>query len=301
MLNRTINAERMHKLRVFVAIVEAGSMTHAAKGLQISRSVISAHLKQLETDLGVRLLERTTRTMAITDVGEQVYQHARHMLDAGQAALDAVDAHLGAVRGVLRVTMPVDLGGVVLPPVVATLRERHPALRIEALVGDTPLDIVRDRVDVAVRIGVPTDSGLVMRRLATTDEVFLAAPAFAARHGLGSDPRALQETPRVAHSLVDDPRPRLQSADGGEMLLALQPPVVSVGSSELVRRFVVDGNGTGVLPELFVRAELAAGTLVRVAAPWVRRRLDVYVLTPSRVTAPPVQAFIDVLRDELDA
>lgn len=299
MSSRTISIERMHKLRVFACIVEQGSMTRAAHALELSRSVVSGHLKQLERDLGVRLIDRTTRSMRVLPVGEQVYAQARRMVEAGQSALDVVEAHLGAVRGLLRVAVPLNLAPTVLAPVVEALREAHPELQIAALVGDRPVDLVREAVDVAVRIGIPQDSGLVMRRLGRTEELFVASPDLLGSRdpGLMSHLTAL---PRLAHALVDDARPTLRHPDGSTRVVALQPPVVSVASSDLVRRFAVNGLGTAVLPELFIREELAQGALVRLVDPWIRRPVEVYVLTPARSASPAAHAFIEAVRRQLD-
>ena len=291
----------MGRLRVFVAIADHQSMTAAARTLGISRSVVSAHLKHLETDLGVRLIERTTRTMAITTVGEQVLGHARQMLASGQAALDLVDAHLGSVRGVLRVSMPVDLGVPVLAPAVEVLRARHPELRIEALVGDVPVDLVKDRVDVAIRIGVPVDSALIMRRLARTAEVFVASPELADQYGLHGDIEALEDAPRVAHVLLDDPQPTVRRPDDQTRRLVLRPAAVSVAGTDLMRRFIGSGIGFGAMPDLLVRDDIARGDLVRVVQPWFRRRVEVFALTPSRVTSPAAHAFLEVVRGVLQA
>jgi DNA-binding transcriptional LysR family regulator len=299
MANRTITAERVHKLRVFASIVELGSMTLAARSLGISRSGVSAHLKQLEADLEVRLIHRTTRTMKVSEIGEQVYERARRMLEAAQSALDVVDVHLGAVRGVLRVSFPVDLGHAAVVPVVETMRREHPELRIEALVGDRPVDIIRDGVDVALRVGFPEDSGLVMRVLTRTDEVLVASPDFVASHGLTQEPKQLIELPRVAHPIVDDPRPTLHHPNGDSLRLTLPPPVVSVGSSDLVRQFAIQGVGFAVLPECFVGADLENRRLVRVASPWYVRHLQVYALMPGRMTSPATQVFLDTLQEQV--
>jgi DNA-binding transcriptional LysR family regulator len=273
-------------------------MTGAAGALGIARSGVSAHLKQLEGDLGVRLLDRTTRTMQVTSVGEQVYERATQMVRAGQAALDAVDAHRGAVRGTLRVVIPDDLGIDVLLPVVVGLRTAQPDLRIEIVAGDHPVDLIRDGVDVAVRVGVPADSGMTLHRLAQLEEIFVASPVFASWHGL-EDASALALAPRVDHPAVDPLQSFAVDAEGNTLRLALGEPVVRVASSDLVRRFVIEGVGWASLPELFVRRDLAAKKLKRVAAPWFRRKVEIYALTPSRVVSPAVQVFLDAVRAEL--
>lgn len=286
----------MHKLRVFAAIVESGSMTAAGRALGLSRSVVSAHLKQLEADLGARLLERTTRSMSVTALGEEVYAAARRMLDAARAALDAADAHLGSVRGEVRVAAPVDLGRAVLAPVIERLRRAHPGLRLRVLLGDRKVDLVRDGVDLALRIGFPKESSLILRRLAQTDEILVAAPSLV---GTGASLKDLSALPRVAHSLVDAPSWSLTHLDGRTESVTWPPSVVAVDSSDLVRRLVVRGLGWSVLPELLVTDALRSGALVRVAPEWAWRRVDVFALMPSRAVSPPRRAVLAALEDRL--
>lgn len=159
--------------------------------------------------------------------------------------------------------------------------------------------VYNDGVDVAGRIGIPQDSGLIMKRLCRTEEVFVAAPGLAERVEVEDGIGVMTNLPRVAHSVVDHPRPTLHHPDGRTEVVALPDPVVSVGSSDLVRRLVLREIGVALLPDLLVREQLQSGKLVRIAAPWIRRRLDVYALTPSRVTSPAVKVFLTALNDSI--
>ncbi|MEN0063055.1 MAG: LysR family transcriptional regulator, partial [Myxococcota bacterium] len=156
-MNQTIDHRQFHRLTVFVAIVEQGSMTRAARVLGLSKGVVSGHLRELERELGVRLLERTTRRMAITATGQDVYKAALRMQSAGRDVLAAAEAASGAVAGRVRISGPFDLAATLLAPAVARVRKAHPELRIDIEVGDIALDLVRDEVDIAVRVGVPVD------------------------------------------------------------------------------------------------------------------------------------------------
>jgi len=298
MPGRPIDRAPLHRLRVLVAVVERGSLTAAARHLGIARSGVSTHLQRLEDELGVRLMERTTRRRHLTEVGQGVYDAARRMLDAAEDAVHVAEQHLGTVAGVLRVSFPIDLGPPLVTPAVEQLCRRHPALRFELLAGDEPVDLVRDGVDVAVRMGIPTESTLLMQRLAVTDEILVAAPGLAARLD-GAAPADLADAPAITHHVESRIDPVYHHPDGREVRQTWGSPVARVSTSVVSRNLAAAGVGVTVLPELVVADALASGQLVRVAAPWRRRHLSVYALTVSRQRSPRRRAFLEALRAQL--
>ncbi len=286
----------MHQLRVFTFIVQHGSMTAAASALGISKSVVSGHLKRLEEDLGVRLLERTTRQMALTAVGQEVNEAACRMLHAGEDALIAAESEMGTVGGLLVVACPVDLGPAVLLPAIRLLRAAHPGLRIEAIVGDELVDLISKRVDVAIRLGVPEDSGLFMRRLGRVDEVVLAQPHLAEDWRHAATPEDLVDAPWIVHTAVHGERMRFWNPDSDEVQqVHRKPPALALGSTDLMRVLAAEGHGFILIPELLARHDMKSGRLVRVLAPWIHRRVDLYAVMPSRTRSRRRAAFLDVV------
>lgn len=290
MENRTINSSRLHRLLVFATVVQTGSMTAAAKVLGIARSGVSAHIRALEDDLGVRLLERTTRQMALTEVGEEVFAAAGRLRDAGEDALRAVDAYQGEARGLLRVACPVDMAPLLVAPVIEQLRRDHPRLRFELHVEDETLDVVGNRIDVALRVGRPVDSSRVMRKIGRTELRVFGAPGRALER-----PEQLVDLPWLRHTVTDASQWTFVHPDGRQVHVPLSTPAVEVGSSHLLRELVVRGVGFAILPELFVLSEVREGRMVDLLTPWSGTPMDVFVLMPSRSRSLARRVFVDAL------
>lgn len=289
--DRTIGAQRLHHLLVFATIVREGSMTAAARSLGVSRSVVSGHLRNLEADLGVRLLERTTRRMALTQVGEEVHEAALRMALAAAEAGEAAEAERHEVRGELRIAFTLSLWPSLIRPALQRLRHAHPGLRIACTSGDERVDLVEERLDVAVRLGVPGISGNVRRLLAVDREIVVAAPDTPWR---ADDPADLAGARWIAHRHVQ--RATTEFQRGGERrAVRLGPPVASVDAARMLLDLVRDGAGLGIMPAHLVRADLAAGRLVRVLDGWHLRAVELYALMPSRRYNRRTAVFLEAL------
>ena len=192
--------DRLESLTLFVTAVDAGSLSAAARRLGLSASMAGKHVSRLEAHLQVRLLQRNTRRLSLTEIGQAYYRRARRILeDVDEADREARDAQQ-AVRGVLRVAAPVTFGAMHLGAVVACYLEKFPDVTVETLLDDRYIDLLAENVDVAIRIGRLLDSDLVARKLAPCRMVFSASPAFLEHHGHPSTPEALQRMPRLAFS-----------------------------------------------------------------------------------------------------
>ena len=301
-LSQTIDPQQLHQLLVFVAIVEAGSLTAAARRLRTSKGSVSTHLSTLERNLGVRLLHRTTRRIALTQVGAEVLEAARRIRTSAADVAELAAAETTTVRGVLRIASAVDLGTVVLRPVIRSLRLRHPELSIDVRIEDRPIDLAAEGIDVALRVGVPEDSSYVIQVLDHDREIIVAAPGLAETLGAIRSPSDLVDAPWIRHNVVDaDEIPYLEEGtDKVERLTGISA-AVTVSSSQLMRQLACDGVGVCAVPSIFVRNELRAGRLVRVAAGWRRRMTQVFALRPFRSAARRVGVFLEATRATLAA
>lgn len=299
--DHTLTSQSLHQLRVFVAIVEHGSLTAAAGALGITKSVVSAHLRHLERQLGVRLLERTTRQMALTQVGEQVFEAAQRMVQAGQDALRAADAETQQVRGLLRVACGVDLASVLLPPVLIQLQQSHPELRVDAVVGDEVVDLIEARVDLAIRLGRPQDSSLILRRVCTTDEILVASPALATSLGPLDSPQDLGRVPWVEHARIPLNGAELQCSDGRRQPVPVHQTSLRSASTPLMRNLVRAGGGVMLMPQLLVQDELAQGSLVQLLPGWRRRQVELFVVMPSRSRSRRRAVFLEAVLEAAKA
>ncbi len=180
-------------LTIFTRVVELGSMTEAARMLCMSLAVVSKRLAALERRLGVRLLNRTTRTHSLTQEGEAFHAHCVRILSEVHDAETAMARSREAVEGLLRVTAPRSFGRRYAAPLAAQFQRRHPALRIELILDDDIVDLVETKIDVALRFGVLDDSTMTARYVAPSYRVLCASPAYLARCGEPSDPRQLSE------------------------------------------------------------------------------------------------------------
>jgi len=173
--------DRLDELAIFVAIVEAGSLIGASRRLRRSPPVVTRALRALEDRIAVRLVERTTRRLAPTEAGNALAQRARALLADYDAALDGVAQ--APVRGVLRITAPVQFGRRHVAPVVSVFLNEYPDVQVELTLNDRNLDLIEERLDVAVRIGALADSALVARQVGSVRRVVVASPEYLARRG----------------------------------------------------------------------------------------------------------------------
>lgn len=297
---RPVDPQIFRQLQVFVAVIDAGSFTAAARTLSLSRSAISLHVQNLEDALGVRLIERTTRRMALTQVGAQVLEAARRMVVASREAVSAAEDAAGQIRGVLRVTCPVGLARILLMPVIARLRAAHPQLRIDARIADSSVDLVREGIDVAVRLGTPSDSSHVMRRLHRMQEVIVATPALVASWAHATTPAELTDAPWIVHSLAQPLPLRFSAPDTDRQSVVACVPALVLTDSQMLIQCAVDGLGFAKIPAIMVADAIRTGQLVRVLPAWQGREVSLYTLEASRGAVPRRQVFIAALQKHAD-
>ena len=288
----------LNRITAFVRVVDAGSFTAAAAALGVRKSSVSRSVAALEADLGIRLLQRTTRRLALTDAGRAYYDRARDAL-AGLDEARQVVSTLGAeARGIVRVTAPVDLAAD-LAAVTAAFLRAHPGVRVETLLTARYVDLVKEGVDLAVRAGPLTDSSLLARRLGDTELVLVASPGYLDAAGR---PRRLGDLAR--HECI------LYRAGGGATTWRLSGPRgeeevtvrgrVDTDELAFVRAMARAGAGIGLLPVTFVGPLVAAGALERVLPRHARRSSPVHVVWPSRRLEPAaVRLFREALAEAL--
>jgi DNA-binding transcriptional LysR family regulator len=284
----------LNRISVFARVVEAGSFTAAAAALGVGKSSVSRSVAALEAALGIRLLQRTTRRLSLTDAGRAYYEHARDALAGLDEAAQAASALGAEPRGLVRLTAPVDLADV-LAAVSAAFLRAHPAVRVEAILTSRYVDLVAEGVDLAVRAGVLRDSSLMARKIGDTELALFASPAYLDRAGR---PRRLADL--AHHECV------LYRAGLGVATWRLAGPrgLESVevrgrsDSDELayVRAALVAGQGVGLVPLTSVRGLAEAGQLERVLPRHALRAAPVHLVWPTRRFEP---AAVALLREAL--
>lgn len=280
-------------LRIFVAVVDAGGFSAAARATGARKAHVSRRVQELERRLGVRLLERTTRTMRLTEAGRAYYDRASGAVRLALEARAAVLAERHEPVGLLRVTATELLAELVLRPVVLAYLRKHPKVSVELDVTSRSVDLVREGFDVALRVGVPSDSNLVGRVIGKGRAVCLASPTYLASVAAPRTPKDLERLDAV--TIVGGSSEWAFQRRGRKLLV--RPRVrLSTPSYALAREAIVAGLGIGRLPSYFVADDLATGRLELVLEPWTPPAASVTAVYASRgLVAPKIRAFVDAL------
>lgn len=283
--------DRLDELAIFVAVVEAGSLIGASRRLSRSPPVVTRALRALEDRLAVRLVERTTRRLAPTEAGNALAERARMLLADYGAVLEGLAQ--APVRGVLRITAPVQFGRRHVAPVVSAFLNEYPDVQVELTLNDRNLDLIEERLDVAVRIGPLADSTLVARQVGNVRRVVVASPEYLARRGLPRSPSDLA-THDTIFGMARSPAREWRFGSSQRGAVVRLSPRLLVDDVEAQVQAALAGRGVARPLSYQVRAELAAGTLVRILQEFEPEPLPVQLITSSRShLSAKVRAFLD--------
>jgi DNA-binding transcriptional LysR family regulator len=282
----------------FAEVVDRGGFAAAGRALGLPKSKLSRRVAELESRLGVRLLQRTTRSLSLTEAGELYHGHCVAMREEAEAAEEAVAIVQTEPRGTIRVTCPVTLAQTTIGHLIPGFLARHPQVRIDMQVTNRVVDLVQDGVDVALRVR-PTldDSGsLVVKNLGTTQTILVATPGQLEREGRPETPQELERLSTVAMSAADG-RATWNLQGPGERSFDLQHrPVYSADDLLTLKLAVLEGVGMCVLPDYMCRRELRENRLVEVLPGWAPRTGVMHAVFPSRRgMVPAVRRFLDYL------
>jgi DNA-binding transcriptional LysR family regulator len=288
----------------FSQVVEHRGFARAGRALGIPKSRVSRHVMALEAALNVRLLQRSTRRFAVTEVGQEVYRHAIAMLAEADAALEAVEFARAAPRGVIKVSCPVALAQWALSAILPEFLGQFPAVRLQLHVSNRRVDVVSEGFDVTLRVrSQPTgEDGLVMRAFKQVDEYLVASPEYLARAGEPADPARLAARDTLDYGGEFDRRPWELRGPDGQSAIVEHTPRVFCHDFVVLRAAALAGLGIARLPEMIVREDLRSGALQRVLPSWNSPQGILHVVFPSRRgLVPAVRAFIDFLAERLPA
>lgn len=293
--------DRLLSLEVFVKSVELGGLAKAADALNISASGATQHIRALEEEYGARLLERTTRRIALTEAGALVHQRASQVLEVIEDARSAAASLQEEPRGRLRVSVPVSYAVRGFGDVIVRFMEAYPRIHLDVVADDRRVDLVADGFDVAIRVGVPEDSTLIATKLAPSPLIVCCAPSFLAQNGQPSMPSDLQHFDCLEYGLRAVPGQWLLS-DGLKSVSIDVSGQLTATNGEMLRVAAVAGLGIILAPSFLVRQDLEAGRLVRILADWHGPDAWVFALRPAgRYLPAKVRAFVDFVRDMVRA
>lgn len=288
--------DNLEDIAVFVKVVDAGSFTGAAEALETSQPVVSKSVTRLEQSLGVRLLNRTTRRISLTEAGTDLYRKAATALaELDEAQLD-IGRYQQEPRGTLRISAPTSFTVLHLRHRLARFLERYPHVTLDLTLEDRVVDIVEEGYDAAIRIGVISSSTLIARKLAPCKQVFCASPAYVERHGAPAVVDDLLKHNCIVYTLGRDARLwRVRAEDGTEVQIPVRGNAY-VNSGLLEQVFALEGVGIAVLPTFYVGEALRQGKLVRLLEHVELPEMGVYlVYADRRNLLPKLQALLDFL------
>lgn len=287
--------DHLHRMAVFARVIEVGSFSGAARSLGVAKSAVSRHVGLLEEHLNVRLLNRTTRKLALTEAGEEFYAACKRILEEADDAVRRARDVQGEMIGTLRMTLPVDFGRrFVLPHLIEIARE-HPKLDLRLIFQDNEVDLVANGIDLAVRIGKLPDSSLMARALAPVSGKIVASPGYLASHGTPTTLDALKDHAWIVYSRLG-PVNRVRLQSGEEVVELPVEPRIQADSGAVMGDMARAGLGVTMLPNWFVDEDIAAGRLVQVLPEWSNLERKVFAVYPARrLLASKVRHVIDVL------
>jgi DNA-binding transcriptional LysR family regulator len=285
-------------MRLFARVVETGGFTTVARESRTSQPTISRTIAALEAHLGVRLLNRSSRALTLTDDGKQFYQRARAALEAVAEAEGSVGRRRGEPSGLLRLGTPVAFGRLHVTPLIPKFLERHPNVGVELVMNDGFVDLVGEGLDLAVRVGNLADPSLVARPIGMTRRVTVAASSYLDRCGVPSTPADLAQHDCVIYTrLATGQRWHFEGSDG-----PVQVDVhgrFSADNSEAVREAVIGGAGIAVLPVWLFKDEVDRGLVRLILEQFEPTPLPIHAVYPSRrLLSAKVRAMIDFLAVE---
>jgi DNA-binding transcriptional LysR family regulator len=290
--------DRFAVLEAFVRVAETGSFSEAARRLRTSKSAVSRHVAALEADLGVRLLQRTTRSLTLTEAGHGYFGRASRILADLVEADQSVSRMQAAPRGRLRVNAPMSFGYLHLAAAIPDFLVRHAEVSVELTMNDRFVDLVDEGFDMAVRIGSLADSSLVARRLAPIRRAVCASPDYLAARGTPASPDDLQTHDCIGYTAVAQPQEwRFLDTDGRPRSMAVTGRLCA-NNGDAIRAAALRGAGIAYMPTFIVGGDLKNGGLTKILDAFVPQDMTLNAVYPhARHLSPKVRAFVDFLAE----
>jgi len=286
-------------LKTVVAVVETNSFTAASERLGISKALVSKYVGEVESQLGVRLFNRTTRAVSLTEAGRLYYQDCVALLEQYCAMLDSVTGDSTQVRGLLRISAPVTFGEMKLAPLLPKFLRLYPQLQVELVLTNAAIDMLEEDIDLRLRIGGVDDSNMIARHLNTFALVLTASPAYIKEYGL---PKTAQQV--AEHRCIIDSNFRVGKqwpiiSPTGEAQTISVNSAIAANSPQAVREIAIAGGGIAMTPDFIVEDAIDSGLLIPILARYTTLEFGLFAIYPHRkYVAKKVRCFIDFAIEE---
>jgi DNA-binding transcriptional LysR family regulator len=287
--------DKLNSIRAFTKVVQHGSFAAAARDLRLSRSAASKYVMELEEELGVQLLSRTTRSVTATENGQAYYERCLAILSDLEEADLAATRLQAEVRGLLRINAPMSFGTLHLARAVADFMEKYPDLRIQLVLSDQQVDPVQEGFDITLRIADLPSSSMIARRIAPARRAICASPSYLARHGTPKHPDDLRGHACLTYGhLATGNQWKLTGPDGDHWIAI--PWTLCTNNAEVLRDAAVQGRGIALLPSFIAGADFQQGRLATILTSYQAPEISIYAIYPeTRHLSLKVRVFIDFL------
>jgi DNA-binding transcriptional LysR family regulator len=282
-------------LTLLVEILDAGNLSQAARKLRMTRANVSYHLTQFERAIGAQLVRRTTRLVEPTEVGLRLYQHGLSIRNELQAARETIQTLGKSLRGRVRLSVPSGYGQMVMTPWLLEFKQRYPYIVLDVLFENRVDDLMRDEVDIAIRVMSEPPQTLVARELGMVRYVACAAADYARQHGMPGKLQDLRDVPLITSAVIGRQLRLSAYLDGERQEVTLEPTLISE-HFPFLRQAILAGLGVGLVPDYVVREDVAAGEMTTTLDAW---RLSIFgthmvmLYMPNRYQTKAAQTFID--------
>jgi DNA-binding transcriptional LysR family regulator len=294
--------DRWTEIELFVHVADLGSLTRAAESLGLSNAAASRHLAALEERLAARLVQRNTRHLYLTEVGESFYRRCKPLLTELRDAESAVNEAVLKPTGLLRVQASLSFSMIVIAPLLPEFSARYPNLRVEIVASNRYHDLLDSGIDVAIRNReFESDSSITVRRLAQTKRVLAASPQYLQRHGTPRTPEELANHRMLIYNLANHPNELRLTRNGVETSIPIQG-LLEANDGQIVRAAALKHLGILMQPMYIIHEDVVAGRLVPVLTEWELQRLTINIAYPTRRHLPAkVRCFVDFLVEQFAA
>lgn len=286
-------------MAVFFHVVDAGGFTAASRRLGMAKSAVSRQISVLEKELGVRLLNRSTRKMSLTEAGEIYFQACSQVVSEASEAARTVSGLSMELTGSLRISCPIALGNDYIAPLVKEFLDQHPGLKVELFVSDQIMNMVEEGFDVAIRVGWLADSGLVARKITNSPRLLCASPGYLEKHGKPECPEQLAEHQWVVYTLLPTPNRQILKKQGSQRTVHVNGRF-KTNNILTLRSLLIEGAGMGVISDFLIHGDIKQGRLVSMMQDYDFGDAGVYAVYPNRHhKQSKVGLFIDFLIENL--
>jgi DNA-binding transcriptional LysR family regulator len=290
-----VSFEQLKSMVVFAQIIEQGSLSAAAKHLRLSRAVVSYHLKKLEIQTDVKLLNRTTRSINLTEAGQAYYERCRVIAEQASAANQQIESFKNEPIGLLKITCPVNVGLQIVVPALNEFKKIYPKIKLDVMLTDDVVNIMKEGIDLAIRGAPLPDSGLQASKIATLETCLCAAPEYLLQHGRPKNPADLSSHQWVIYNLTADV---VTLTKGNRSFSITTTGSISTNNAAARTAFVEAGHGLGRIPTYDAWPKIKAGTLETVLNDYTFSEINVYgTFPPGTANSKKLRLLLDFLKE----